>query len=171
MELTSKPEILSPRTHRGARAFDDENLDLLSHLLDDWFRIPGTTIRFGLDGIVGFIPGVGDAIGGIASSIIIIAAWMRGVSYVTLARMLANWGIEVLLGTVPVLGNLFDIGWKANRRNYALLTGSLADPQGVKRRSWLFFAGLCLLLCAMLVLPMLLFGGLSVYLIHAISRH
>ena len=169
MQLTGKPEILSPRTRRGGKAFDDENLDLLSHLLDDWFRIPGTSVRFGLDGIVGFIPGVGDAIGGIFSCIIILAAWMRGVSYVTLARMLVNWGIEVLLGTVPVLGNLFDIGWKANRRNYALLTGSLADPQGVKRRSWLFFAGLCLLLAAMLVLPMVLFGWLSVRLMQAVG--
>ena len=171
MEPTSKPEILSPRMRRGSEAFDDENLDLLSHLLDDWFRIPGTAIRFGLDGIVGFIPGVGDAMGGIASCILILAAWMRGVSYVTLARMLANWGIEVLLGTVPVLGNLFDIGWKANRRNYALLTGSLADPQGVKRRSWLFFAGLCLLLAAMLVLPMVLFGWLSVRLMQAVGGY
>src|SRR5580692_9424597 len=162
MELTGKPEILSPRMRRGSKAFDDENLDLLSHLLDDWFRIPGTTIRFGLDGIVGFIPGVGDAIGGIASCVIIIAAWVRGVSYVTRARMLANWGIEVRLGTVPVLGNLFDIGWKANRRNYALLTGSLADPQGVKRRSWVFLVGLCVVLGAMLILPMLLFAWLSV---------
>ena len=166
MQATSKPEILSPRTRRGGKVFDDENLDLLSHLLDDWFRIPGTSIRFGLDGIVGFIPGGGDAIGGIASCILIIAAWMRGVSYITLARMLSNWGIEVLLGTVPVLGNLFDIGWKANRRNYALMTGSLADPQGVKRRSWLFFAGLCVVLAAMLVLPMLLFLWLSVHLLH-----
>jgi hypothetical protein len=169
MQVTRKPEILSPRMRRGSKAFDDENLDLLSHLLDDWFRIPGTSIRFGLDGIVGFIPGVGDAIGGIASCILIFAAWMRGVSYVTLARMLANWGVEVLLGTVPVLGNLFDIGWKANRRNYALLTGSLADPQGVRRRSWLFFAGLCLLLVAMLVLPMLLFGWISVHLLHELA--
>jgi hypothetical protein len=169
MEPTSKPEILSPRIRRGGKAFDNEHLDLFAHLLDDWFRIPGTSIRFGLDGIVGFIPGVGDVIGGIASCIIILAAWMRGVSYVTLARMLANWGIEVLLGTIPVLGNLFDIGWKANRRNYALLTGSLADPQGVKRRSWLFFAGLCLLLTSMLVLPMLLFGWLSVHLLRAIA--
>jgi hypothetical protein len=169
MQITTKPEILSPRTRRGVKAFGDENLDLLSHLLDDWFRIPGTSIRFGLDGIVGFIPGVGDAIGGIASCIIIVAAWTRGVSYVTLARMLANWGIEVVLGMVPVLGNLFDIGWKANRRNYALLTGSMADPQGVKRRSWLFFAGLCVLLGALLVLPMLLFGWLSVHLFNSVS--
>jgi hypothetical protein len=169
MQAILKPEILSPRMRRGSKAFDDENLDLLSHLLDDWFRVPGTTIRFGLDGIVGFIPGVGDAIGGIASCIIIFAAWVRGVSYVTLARMLANWGIEVLLGTVPVLGNLFDIGWKANRRNYALLTGSLADPQGTRRRSWLFFAALCMIFVAMLVLPMLLFGWLSVHLLHALA--
>jgi hypothetical protein len=169
MELTGKPQVLSPRTRRGVKAFDDENLDLLSHLLDDWFRIPGTSIRFGLDGIVGFIPGIGDAIGGIASCIIIVAAWMRGVSYVTLARMLANWGIEVLLGTVPVLGNLFDIGWKANRRNYALLTGSLADPQGVKRRSWLFFALLCVVFAVLLVAPMMLFGWLSVHLLNAIG--
>jgi hypothetical protein len=169
MELAAKPEILSPRTRRGASAFDDENLDLLSHLLDDWFRIPGTSIRFGLDGIVGFIPGIGDAIGGIASCIIIVAAWMRGVAYVTLARMLANWGIEVLLGAVPILGNLFDIAWKANRRNYALLTGSLADPQGVKRRSWLFFAALCVLLCAMLLLPMLLVGWLSIQFAHLLT--
>ena len=169
MQITARPEILSPRTRRGSKAFDDENLDMLSHLLDDCFRVPGTSIRFGLDGIVGFIPGVGDAIGGVASCIIIVAAWMRGISYVTLARMLANWGIEVLLGAVPVLGNLFDIGWKANRRNYGLLTGSMADPQGVKRRSWLFFAGLCLGMAALLVLPMLLFGWLSVHLLHTAS--
>ncbi|MGD0799014.1 MAG: DUF4112 domain-containing protein [Acidobacteriaceae bacterium] len=166
---TAAPEILSPRMRRGAKAFDDENLDLLSHLLDDWFRIPGTAIRFGLDGIVGFIPGVGDVIGGIASCVIIVAAWARGVSYVTLARMLANWGIEVLLGAVPVLGNLFDIGWKANRRNYKLLTSGLADPQGTRRRSWFFFVGLCALLGAMLVLPMLLLGWLTVHLAHAIA--
>ena len=171
MPFTAKPEVLSPRLKRGGKAFDDENLDLLSHVLDDFIRIPGTSIRFGLDGIVGFIPGVGDLIGGIASCIIIVAAWVRGVSYATVARMVANVAIEVVVGSIPVLGDMFDIAWRANRRNYALLTGSLADPQGVKRRSWLFFAGLCLLLCAMLVLPMLLFGGLSVYLIHAISRH
>jgi hypothetical protein len=150
--------------------FDDESLDLLSHLLDDCFRIPGTTIRFGLDGIVGFIPGVGDILGGIASCVILFAAWARGVSYVVLARMLANWGIEVLLGTVPVLGNLFDIGWKANRRNYALLTSSLADPQGAQRRSWLFFAGLCMLLAGLLIAPLLLFGWLCVHMLHTLPN-
>ena len=58
MAFTAKPEVLSPRLKRGSRAFDDENLDLLSHVLDDFIKIPGTSIRFGLDGIVGFIPGI-----------------------------------------------------------------------------------------------------------------
>jgi hypothetical protein len=169
METAAQPEILSPRLRRGGQALDDESLDLLSHLLDDWFRIPGTAIRFGLDGIVGFIPGIGDIIGGIASCVILFAAWARDVSYITLARMFVNWGIEVLLGAVPMLGNLFDIGWKANRRNYKLLTSSLADPRRERRRSWLFFAGLCLLLIAMLVLPMLLFGWISAHLYHALA--
>ena len=168
--IADNPEILLPRTRAGATVFNDENLDLLSHLLDDWFRIPGTAIRFGLDGIVGFIPGVGDAIAGIASCVIIVAAWARGVSYMTLARMLANWGIEVLLGSVPVLGNLFDIAWMANRRNYALLTSSLADPRGVARRNWLFFAVLCLGLAVLLVLPVFLLGWISVHLFHTAAR-
>ena len=71
------------------------------------------------------IPGIGDLIGGIASCIIIIAAWVRGVSYGTVLRMVANVGIEVVVGAVPMLGDMFDIAWRANRRNYALLTGSI----------------------------------------------
>jgi hypothetical protein len=122
---TPEPEILRPRVARGADLFSDRNLDLLSHLLDDFLRIPGTQIRFGLDGIVGLIPGVGDVIGAMASWIIILAAWLRGVPRVTLARMLANVAIETIVGTVPVLGDAFDIAWKANRRNFALLERSI----------------------------------------------
>jgi hypothetical protein len=119
----------------GGDLFSDRNLDLLSHLLDDFLRIPGTQIRFGLDGIVGLIPGVGDIIGAMASWIIILAAWLRGVPRVTLARMLANVAIETIVGTIPVLGDAFDIAWKANRKNFALLERSMgavpnytADP-------------------------------------------
>ena len=168
MVTFAKPEILPPRVSSGI--FEDEHLDLLSHLLDDCFRVPGTSIRFGLDGIVGFIPGAGDLIAGVASCAIIVAAWARGVSYITLARMLANWGIEVALGSVPVLGNLFDIGWKANRRNYKLLTGSLSDPKGVRRRSWFFLAALCAGMTSLLIAPLLLLGWVSVHLAHALPR-
>jgi hypothetical protein len=155
MAFTAKPEILSPRLKRGSKAFDDENLDLLSHVLDDFIKIPGTSIRFGLDGIVGFIPGIGDLIGGIASCIIIIAAWVRGVSYVTVTRMVANVAIEVVVGSIPVLGDMFDIAWRANRRNYALLVGSVDEPRKHTMQSWLFLGCLCLVLAALVILPVL----------------
>ena len=160
MEFTAKPEVLPPRLKRGGKVFDDENLDLLSHILDDFLKIPGTSIRFGLDGIVGFIPGVGDLIGGIASCIIIVAAWMRGVPYVTMARMVANVGIEVVVGAIPILGDMFDIAWRANRRNYALLAGSLTEPRKHTIQSWIFLIGLCVLLAGLVLLPMLLLAWL-----------
>jgi hypothetical protein len=161
MEFTAKPEVLPPRTKRGSKLFDDENLDLLSHILDDFLKIPGTSIRFGLDGIVGVIPGIGDLVGGIASCIIIVAAWMRGVPYVTVARMVANVGIEVVVGSIPIVGDMFDIAWRANRRNYALLAGSLAEPRKHTIQSWVFLIGLCVLLSGLILLPMLLLAWLA----------
>ncbi len=170
MAQTGEPEVLPPRWKRAARPHggiaSDENLDLLSHLLDDFVRIPGTSIRFGLDGVVGLIPGVGDLLGGLASTVIILAAWARGVPKVVLLRMVANVGVEVVVGAIPVLGDAFDIAWRANRRNYALLTGSVAEPAEVQRRSWLFFAVLCAALLVLLVLPLVLFSWLTAHLLH-----
>src|SRR5271154_2837439 len=168
MAFTAKPEILSPRIKRAGKAFDDENLDMLSHVLDDFIKIPGTSIRFGLDGIIGVIPGIGDIIGGVASCIIIVAAWMRGVSYVTVLRMLANVGIEVVVGAIPIFGDMFDIAWRANRRNYALLTNSLYEPRKYTIQSWLFLAGLCILLIALVLLPMLLLTWVFGRVMHAL---
>jgi hypothetical protein len=168
MAFTAKPEVLSPRLKRGSKAFDDDNLDLLSHVLDDFIKVPGTSIRFGLDGIVGVIPGIGDLIGGIASCIIIVAAWVRGVSYVTVARMVANVAIEVVVGSVPILGDMFDIAWRANRRNYALLIGSVDEPRKHTMQSWLFLGGLCLVLAALILLPMLLLTWLFGSLMHGL---
>jgi hypothetical protein len=148
--------------------FDDENLDLLSHVLDDFIKIPGTSIRFGLDGIIGVVPGIGDIIGGVASCIIIVAAWMRGVSYVTVLRMLANVGIEVVVGAIPIFGDMFDIAWRANRRNYALLTGSLYEPRKYTIQSWLFLGVLCLVLAALVILPMMLAAWLFTHFMHAL---
>ena len=175
MAVVREPEVILPgetgrardRVHgRIGGAFGDENLDMLSHLLDDFLRVPGTNIRFGLDGVIALIPGVGDLLQGLASTILIVAAWARGVPPVTLLRMVANVGIEVVVGSVPVLGDMFDIAFKANRRNYALLTGSLAEPEQVRRRSWLFFAGLCCVLLALLVLPLVLLSWLTAHFLH-----
>jgi hypothetical protein len=167
MKPTAEPEIVSPRMKRGGKMFDDEHLDILSHVLDDFIRIPGTSIRFGLDGIVGLIPGIGDMMGGIASCIIIVASWVRGVPYPVLTRMVANVVIEVTAGSVPVLGDVFDIAWRANRRNYALLTSSLYEPRKMTRQSWFFLVGLCAFLMALVIVPTLLVAWLIAELLRA----
>lgn len=168
MKPPPQPEILSPRMRKGGGVFDDENLDILSHVLDDFIKIPGTSIRFGLDGIIGLVPGIGDIVGGIASCIIIIAAWIRGVPYVTLARMVANVAIEVSIGAIPVLGDAFDIAWRANRRNYALLTGSLYEPRKHTIQSWIFLIVLCMILTALMLVPMLLLAWLANAVMHSL---
>src|SRR5215469_11550625 len=113
------PTVLEPeRWERGAWIFRDQTLRRLEILLDEAFRIPFTGVRFGIDGIIGLVPGLGDVLTGVVSFIIPLAAWVRGVPYIALVRMGVNIGIDVLFGSVPILGDVFDIAWKANRRNY-----------------------------------------------------
>ncbi len=126
------------RWNRGAWLFRDQTLHGLEILLDEAFVLPGVGIRFGLGGIIGLVPGLGDVLAGLLSLVIPLAAWIRGVPYVTLARMAANLGISVLVGSVPVLGDIFDIAWKANRRNYRLLCRCLGEPRQHTWRDWAF---------------------------------
>jgi hypothetical protein len=126
------------RWARGSWIFRDRTLDALANLLDEAFRIPGTNMRFGIDGIIGLVPGLGDVIAGILSLVIPFAAWVRGVPYVTLVRMTVNIGIEVLVGSIPLFGDIFDIAWKANRRNYRLLQRHLSHQRQNTWRDWAF---------------------------------
>jgi hypothetical protein len=107
----------------------------LARLLDDLIRIPGTNIGIGLDPIIGLIPGVGDMIGGLISSYILVVAAQEGVPTSVLARMLGNIALDSLVGVVPVLGDLFDVGVKSNRRNVDLLDRYLAAPSETKAAS------------------------------------
>lgn len=113
----------------------------LGQLLDNSIPIPGTRRRFGLDAVIGLLPGVGDGIGAVLSSYIIVEAARYGLPRTTLLRMAANVGIEALVGVVPLLGDLFDAGWKANLRNLALLESHLELPSGARRASRLWVAG------------------------------
>ncbi|HEX4020166.1 MAG TPA: DUF4112 domain-containing protein [Acidobacteriaceae bacterium] len=158
------PEILPRRMAPKSRAWSDENLDLLAHLLDDWLRIPGTSIRFGLDAIIGLVPGLGDVMVGIASCILLLAAWIRGVPYVALIRMAVNIAIDVLVGSIPILGDAFDIAWKANRRNYALLVRHVHEPRQHTWKDWIFLLLIALVILAIFALPILVLIGLIVLL-------
>ena len=134
---------------RAAGLFSDGNLDIYAHLLDDVFRIPGTRIRLGIDGLIGLVPGIGDALAGVASSVFILAAWLRGVPYVTIVRMMFNLVLAVLVGTVPLFGDIFDILWKTNRRNYALLTRHLREPHRHTWKDYVFLGVLAVAVAAL----------------------
>jgi hypothetical protein len=102
-------------------------VEQLAYWLDDHYRLPGTRFRVGLDGIVGLIPGIGDAVTSTLTAYIVYEAWRLGVPSSMLARMLANLGIDTVVGVVPLVGDLLDIGFKANRRNLKLLHRHLTE--------------------------------------------
>jgi hypothetical protein len=111
----------------------------LARLLDRAVQVPGTRIGFGLDGLLGLIPGFGDAAGGALSLYILFLGWRAGVPGPVLARMAANIGMDVLFGAVPLLGDLADIAFKANLRNVELIERALGSPAVARRSSigWL----------------------------------
>lgn len=114
----------APRNLDSARA--------VARLLDRSLRVPGTSLRFGLDPILGLIPGIGDAAGALASGYILYVAWLNGVPGSMIGRMMLNIGVDALMGAIPVIGDLFDAGWQANARNVALLERWL-DQDGAHR--------------------------------------
>jgi len=157
MPSTIEPEIIPPRRDRSPRGLSNENLDQLARVLDDIFEIPGTGIRFGLDALIGLIPGIGDLVTGAASFLIIFAAWERGLPRVTLARMVANVAIDTLLGSMPLFGDVFDAAWKSNRRNYNLLLRAEQMPtRKASASDWLFLVLLLLAIACLVALPILM---------------
>lgn len=96
-------------------------LDNIASWMDAKFSIPGTDIRFGLDSLVGLIPGIGDTVGMAVSGYIFHRAVQQGVPHHIKLKMLFNIFIDWLIGLIPLLGDLFDVKWKANIRNVALL--------------------------------------------------
>jgi len=97
--------------------------------------------------------------------VIPLAAWIRGVPYVTLARMAANLGIGVLVGSVPLFGDIFDIVWKANRRNYRLLCRHLGEPRRHTGRDWAFLLLLAAALALVFAVPVALVVWFLIWLV------
>lgn len=103
------------------RGRDFERLDRLATLLDNSIRIPGTRIRVGLDGLIGLVPGIGDSLMLLAGLYVVLRARMLGAPMSIILQMLVNLALDFVVGSVPVLGDLFDIAFKANIRNVDLL--------------------------------------------------
>ena len=157
--MTSRVEIYPPSLNDPGR----EPLDYLSDLHAgmsheqrlaqvQWlaqpdgrrFAVPGTRLRFGWDSILGLFPGLGDVLTSAISLLIVHHAWQTGASTLTLARMLGNVGVDFVVGVIPLLGDMFDVAFKANRRNARLLEqhlhGQRREPaaRGYRRRGYAF---------------------------------
>lgn len=124
-----------PDDRAPAREGALRRLDSLSYLLDNSIRVPGTNARFGMDAVIGLVPGFGDAAGALMSAYIVVQAARLGAPATSLVRMLINVGIEALFGAVPFLGDLFDAAFKANARNVALLRAEIDRPGSTRRSS------------------------------------
>jgi len=134
----------------------DEHLNLIASWLDDRFEIPGIGIRFGLDALIGWIPGIGDALAAFASMFIVVAAWKRGAARITLIRMLLNLTVESTLGAIPIIGDFAHVAWKANRRNYNLLIRDQRSQRRHTWQDWLFVIGACLVMLILFLAPLVL---------------
>ena len=125
-------------------------------LLDSVFRVPGTRIRFGLDAIIGLVPGLGDFSAPVFAAVLVATGFRMRIPAVVQARMVLNAALDMLMGLVPLLGDLADVAWKANLRNLALLERH-ARPGVLPSRGDYAFVYVCFgLLFLITVVPILL---------------
>jgi hypothetical protein len=150
----SDKETLEWSSSAQAPPKSTEDLERLAHWLDSVFEIPGIRVRFGLDALLGLLPGVGDTASALASVYILQAATKFGVPRITLARMTLNIGIDLLVGAIPIVGDLFDVYWKANQMNVELLRRHFkANPmteRSIRRSDTLFVGGMIALIVVLL---------------------
>jgi hypothetical protein len=143
-------------------------LHLMVGVSDDGLRVPGTNVRFGLDALLGtLLPGAGDALGGVTAASMMYVAWRRGAPRELMLRMLGNATVDIVFGSIPFVGDIFDLGFHSNRRNLSMLEDFLRQrsrAQQISRASAVF-------MFALLTLVMLLGLAVAVGLVVILWRH
>ena len=137
----------------------ERRIGRVTHALDELIGIPGTPIKVGLDPIVGLIPVVGDAVAGIVGAWVIGEAARFGIPRVVLARMVVNLVIDLAIGAIPLLGDLYDVAFRSNSRNLALFRRHALEPNASTRNDQAFFAGVALLVVGVLWLILTALGA------------
>ena len=164
-------EILPPeepsRSQRRSASLESR-FRWLALIMDDFLRVPGTKFRFGLDPIIGLLPGIGDVTSAIVSAIAFVHAARSGVPKILLARMAMNILINELVGIIPGLGDAFSFWFKSNVRNYELLRGYSAAPARSRRGDWIFVIAfltlLVVIVCAGLIVTVLVLNAIGRFL-------
>jgi hypothetical protein len=133
----------------------------VSGMLDSAMLVPGTSIRFGLDPILGLIPGLGDLVSPLFTIGILWQARDLGIPKVVQLRMIFNVAIDTLVGIVPIAGDLFDVAWKANDMNMVLLERHAYEEHRPSAGDWLFVSAMIAILILLAVTPLLLLGWIG----------
>jgi hypothetical protein len=143
--------------------------------MDSVFEIPILKLRLGLDALFGLLPGGGDVGSALVSVYILSAATRHGISRITILRMALNIALEIVLGSIPIAGDLFDVYWKSNERNVALLRRHLAsEPAGarnLRRADRIFVATIVVSLCLLFAASMVVAYLFVSWLIAALRSH
>ena len=130
-----------------------ESLRALQRWLDEAFRVPGTSFRFGWDPIIGLVPWVGDVLTAMMSLAIIAQAHRMRLPRVVQIRMLLNVVIDVGLGVVPIVGDVIDVVWKSNSKNMALVERHATEVRPATFGDWLFVVGIAAAVIAVAFIP------------------
>jgi len=139
-------EVLPPEEKRKRQGLEPL-FKWLALIMDEFIRVPGTKFKFGLDPLIGLLPGLGDTGSALVSAFALVQAARLGVPTILLARMSLNILINELVGIVPVVGDAFSFWFKSNVRNYQVIKDHAAAPGGVSRRSdWIFVIAVLVLL-------------------------
>ncbi len=136
-----RPGRIDPAGVDTALAQRTDRLRSLARVLDSAVTIPGTGFRVGADSILGLIPVVGDLAGAALSGYIVLASARLGAPASTLLRMLVNIGIDTGVGSIPLLGDMFDVAWRSNMRNVDLLESHLGGLIATRRANRWLVAG------------------------------
>ena len=149
-------EVLPPEEKRKRQGLEPL-FKWLALIMDEFIRVPGTKFKFGLDPLIGLLPGLGDTGSALVSAFALIQAARLGVPKILLARMSLNILINELIGIVPVIGDAFSFWFKSNARNYQIIKDHAAAPGRASRKSdWIFVIAVLVLLfgivcCGLLV--------------------
>jgi len=158
-------EVLPPEDRQRRHSLEPL-FKRLAFIMDEFLRLPGTKFRFGLDPIIGLLPGLGDTASAIISTFALVYAARCRLPKIVLARMALNILINELVGIVPGIGDAFSFWFKSNTRNYKLLQRHIATPKRGRKSDWIF-------VCAVLALLFLIVcAGLlvSFFVLHEILR-
>jgi hypothetical protein len=152
-------EVVGPsRAERFGAA--ERRIGRVTHVLDELVGVPGTPIKVGLDPIIGLIPVAGDALAAVVGTWVIVEASRFGIPRIVLGRMIVNLLVDLGIGAIPLLGDVYDVFFRSNSRNLDLFRRHALDPDASTRGEQAFLAGLALLVIGVLWLGALALGAL-----------